>query len=579
MRPALAILAAALASLGPATALAHAGEPIMPLGEVRAGMQCQGRSVVQGTAISTFDVEVLDVIAGDAAAQAPRILFRVWGPAVDRTGLGPGFSGSPNTCDGRVIGAISEAIGEYGGKVALATPIELIIGEPVDPPAQVRDDARARRTLRRARTFAAPISVTGLSPAVGALFTRAAARRGRVLVSVPARPRQAAVAGPGQAPLVPGAAMAVGLSAGDVTAGSVGTVAYTDGDRVWSFGHPLDGAGRRSLFLHPAYVYTVINNPVATEGISTYKLAAPGAPLGTLSSDGPNAVVGRTGALPARFPVRVVARDADTDRVRLFRTEVADEQPLGLPVGASPLAFAGPAMVTQAIASVLGGTPARQTGELHVRMKLRGRARPMEFRRRYVVRGAGDQEGLPGVAGPMVQDMGAAVAAIDEYNVDALRLERVDVFVTVRRGLRQAFMLRGKPRSLKRGRTSPVRLRVKEYRGEERTVVVPVRVPADLRPGRRTLTLTGTPTDGGGEDLELDLGELLFGEGDAPAEDVDEQDELGPPNVDALAAVIGGLGGYDGVRAAIGDRPSARVYRDPVARLTGRVRIPVRIRR
>ena len=82
---------------------------------------------------------------GEATSGGGRILFRVSGPAVDATGIGPGFSGSPIYCpDGagvsRVIGAISESINEYGGKVALATPIEAIIGTPVDVPGRPNAD-------------------------------------------------------------------------------------------------------------------------------------------------------------------------------------------------------------------------------------------------------------------------------------------------------------------------------------------------------------------------------------------------------------------------------------------------------
>ena len=63
----------------------------MRLAEVRAGMKCTGLSVVRGTAISEFDVEVIDVISGDSAAPGARILIRVSGPAVDATGVGPGL--------------------------------------------------------------------------------------------------------------------------------------------------------------------------------------------------------------------------------------------------------------------------------------------------------------------------------------------------------------------------------------------------------------------------------------------------------------------------------------------------------
>ena len=72
LRPLLAAvaapLAAALASAAPAAA---AGDPIMPLSQVRSGMHCTGYSVVRGTAISSFDVEVLDVVDGDAERARP----------------------------------------------------------------------------------------------------------------------------------------------------------------------------------------------------------------------------------------------------------------------------------------------------------------------------------------------------------------------------------------------------------------------------------------------------------------------------------------------------------------------------
>ena len=79
------------------TAPALAADPIMPLDQVERGMQCEGRSVLRGTGISTFDVEILDVIAPGPQGGAA-ILFRASGPAVAETGLGPGFSGSPIYC-------------------------------------------------------------------------------------------------------------------------------------------------------------------------------------------------------------------------------------------------------------------------------------------------------------------------------------------------------------------------------------------------------------------------------------------------------------------------------------------------
>ncbi|MGH2948100.1 MAG: hypothetical protein ACRDPC_17910, partial [Solirubrobacteraceae bacterium] len=142
MRPRLLATATLAACLLPA-APAAAGDPIMPLGEVRSGMQCTGYSVIRGTEVSSFDVEVIDVVDGEPESDGPRILVEASGPAVDETGIGPGFSGSPIYCGGRNIGAISESIGEFGGKVVLATPIESMLANPVDAPRAT--GARDRR--------------------------------------------------------------------------------------------------------------------------------------------------------------------------------------------------------------------------------------------------------------------------------------------------------------------------------------------------------------------------------------------------------------------------------------------------
>jgi hypothetical protein len=596
-RHAAAAALAALALAVPGAAAAHAAEPIMPLGQVQKGMRCTALSVLQGTEISSFDAEVVDVVAGDPAAEAPRILLRFSGPAIERTGVGPGFSGSPVSCpdgDGtmRVIGAISESVGEYGGTLALATPIEAVLGEPVEPPVARPGSPRASSVAaaRGARPLRAPLSISGLSPRVARVLSRAAARRGHVLYAAPGRPRAAAF-GPQQ--LRPGSAMAAGLASGDLTAGAVGTVAYVDGDRVWAFGHPLDGAGRRSLFLQDAYVFAVVNNPVQVESVSTYKLAAPGHDVGVLSGDGFSAVVGRLGRLPDRFPVKVVARDEDTGRQRVLDVQVADETAVGLPTGTSSLALAGGGAIAQAASAVLGSAPARQTGELCARIKIRERKAPLRFCNRYVTRGGGEDAGL-GAAGGMVSDFAEAATAVDEFNFARLRIESVEANVKIRRGLRQAFLLRVTgPSVVRRGRTVRLRVRTQEVRGTPRWRTVRVRVPRGMPAGERLLTLDGVPADSAGG-LEVDLGSLLFGEDEGAA--ADPGDEAGPRTIRRLARRISGISRYDGVRASFqppgeeggpDDSPGGaegiarrgrRVLRDPDLRLSGRVRLRVEVR-
>src|SRR4051812_45196271 len=371
--PLAAAVAALLVPAGPAFA---AGDPIMPLWQGPAGVGWTRHSVIHGTDISSFEVDVVEVTGGEAQAGGGKILIEVSGPAVDGTGVGPGFSGSPIYCpDGagvsRVIGAISESVNAYGGKEALATPIESILGTPVDVPGKpsaaatrAKPSARMRAALASARPMVAPLTVSGLSSPVAQQLETAAAKAGRTVLAVPAGPLGTF---PAQT-LRPGSAVAVGYSTGDVRTSAVGTVVYVDGDKVWLFGHSLDGVGRRALLLQDAYVFQVINNPLQVgTAASTYKLAASGHDLGTVSSDGLSAVAGRSGVLPHTVPVHVIARDLDGNALTTVDTAAADEAAVDLPSGVSWTFFVAPLAVAHAPAGALGRSPPRSSGRAAVR--------------------------------------------------------------------------------------------------------------------------------------------------------------------------------------------------------------------
>lgn len=561
----LAAFAAALAAPIPASA----AEPIMPLADVQPGAACTGRTVVRGTTISSFGVEVLDVIDRQRP-EAARILIRVSGPAI-ATGLGPGFSGSPIFCPdaagvARNIGAISTGIGEYGGAVGLATPIETILAEPILPPTSARRSL-ARSEVIGGRSLAGPLTLSGLNPGLSTMFARAARMAGGRLLTSPASAR--AVAHPPQ-PLVPGAAVSVGLTSGDVNLGAIGTVAHADGDAVWLFGHSLDGAGRRSLFLEDAFIHTVVSNPVGAPELSTYKLGSPGNDLGTVTSDGLNAVAGRLGALPPNFPLKVTARDLDTGRVRVLNTRVADEGDVGRPAGPSVLGLAGAAIVAEAAARVLSGAPARQTAEMCVAITLRELKRPVRYCQRYGVEGSGANP----LAGALANDIASAAEQIDGYRFGVLHPTNVEIGLRLRRGLRQAVLVGADgPRRARRGRTVALRLSLRRtVTGVRFTRTIRLRIPRDTRPGQRTIKLTGTDADAGSSP-EGDGGLTVLFEDDGPVEEQPEAE-----SVEEVRAAIEGLERYDGVTASIGAN-EVQAYRDPDLRISGDARVTVQVRR
>ena len=529
----------------------------MALENVRPGMRCTALSVVRGTQIARFDADVIDVIRGDAASSGPRILFRVSGPAVDATGIGPGFSGSPILCPDakgvqRNAGAISEGIGEYGNKVGLATPIELVLGERPKAPRVARS---APALLRRARRLSAPLTVSGLSPPMRTLVSRAARRAGRPVLAAPSGP----FLGFPTQELQPGAAVSTGLSSGDIGIGAIGTVAYRRGSAVWAFGHPLDASGRRELLLQDAYVYTVVNNPLGAADISTYKLAVPGHTVGSLTNDTLNAVIGRTGPGPRTIPLKVTARNSDTGHTRTLHSRVTDERALGL---GSSLEFVGSLSLGQALVEVLGAEPPQISTSMCVRIRIRERDRPLGFCNDYLDAG-----------GPF-DDLSAALLLVDDFKFGRLTPLSVSVSARVRPHVREAFLLRAQTRqSARAGERIPIRLSLRQSRGARYTRTFTYRVPESTRPGDRMLKLRGIVPGsllGGGGDALLDL--LLDEFGGAGGGG-------GPRSLDALAEEIGAFRRREGLRGTFARKGKGPVVLPtPRLLLRGSARVPLRVK-
>ena len=560
---------ASLAALLAAAPTAQAqGDPIMPLSEIREGMKCKAYSVIRGTEPTTFDAEVLDLVGGEGGA---RILIRVSGAAVDETGVGAGFSGSPIYCPGedrklKNAGAISETIGEYGGKTVLVTPIEQILSTSAEPPPEPGDPAPGAPA--GARSLAA-ISVRGLEPGIFAALQKAGRRYGRTFIQ--AAPKPLLQSQPATTGFRPGSAVSVGLSSGDVSIGAVGTVAYTDGDKVWSFGHQFDAVGRRSLFLQGAYVAAVIGNPVQTsEGGGTYKLAGATDDRGTATNDTISAVAGKLGGLPASVPVRVWAKDEDSGRETTTEVLVADETDIGNPAGSSALSFIAPLAVTQAASGLFDSTPIRIAGEMCLRITLRERKKPIRVCNRYVSDGTGG--GVP-QGGNLVgllagTDVSEILTLIDLYRPKGLHVTEVAARVRVRRGQQQAIMRSVRlPSRVRPGQRVTARMRIRRVRGATETIKFPVRIPSHVKPGNRTVAFRGTETDSSDDDLFGTLTIELGGD--------EEEEDTGPNTLDELVAEIRKTDRYDGIRVSLGGR--RRAYEHPRLRVGGRAETTVRV--
>ena len=108
--------------------------PPMPVSELRTGMTGVGRTVFGGTKVEEFKVQVLGVIENVMAPQRNLILARLDGGPLAEAGVIAGMSGSPVYIDGRLVGAVSYALGSFSKEpIAGITPIQEMTAETARP--------------------------------------------------------------------------------------------------------------------------------------------------------------------------------------------------------------------------------------------------------------------------------------------------------------------------------------------------------------------------------------------------------------------------------------------------------------
>ena len=123
----LTVVVAALV-LGGVAALPAQAPTLMPISEVRPGMVGIGRTVFAGDVLEDFKVNVIGVLRNVMGPQRDLILAKLEGGPLATTGVIQGMSGSPVYIDGRLVGAVSYALGSFPREpIAGITPISEMI--------------------------------------------------------------------------------------------------------------------------------------------------------------------------------------------------------------------------------------------------------------------------------------------------------------------------------------------------------------------------------------------------------------------------------------------------------------------
>src|SRR5688572_27939077 len=116
-----------------ASACLYGQVSILPVKDLKAGMRGSGRTVFTGSAIESFDVEILGVLE-NAGPKQSIILARLSGGPLDRTGVLQGMSGSPVYIDGKLVGAVAMAFPFTKEPIAGIRPIGEMLAVSAAPP-------------------------------------------------------------------------------------------------------------------------------------------------------------------------------------------------------------------------------------------------------------------------------------------------------------------------------------------------------------------------------------------------------------------------------------------------------------
>lgn len=289
----------------------------LPVEDAVDGVLGTGLTVERGTEPTPFDAVVLGRIDDGIAAGVDMIIAELSSPAIQRAGgVWSGMSGSPVYAeDGRLIGAVSYVLAA-GSPIAGITPAESMLellddgappagleGARVAPPAPLAAEiaATGEATSSQARAGFAPMTV----PVQASVGTSRSAQLmlGRLRGDLPGTRVQAGgatvKANAVAQDIVPGSNYAAALSYGDVTLAGIGTTTLVCDGTAVAFGHPLLDTGPTTLSTHGASAVFVQPDPV----FGAFKVANPGAVVGTVTSDSRVGIAGPLGTAPESTPV------------------------------------------------------------------------------------------------------------------------------------------------------------------------------------------------------------------------------------------------------------------------------------
>jgi len=331
---------------------------LFPLEELRPGMKGIAKTVFTGTQEQEFGVEILGVLPGFPGPRQSAIIARLTGPAVEKTGVFAGMSGSPVYIDGKIVGAIAFSFPFSKEPIAGITPIKQMVDlfdkgsekiqKPKEPSAvsfaqlaasewkpQLPKPAVSGASLlapvaadsplmpllgQQMVPIATPLVFTGISQESLAMFAPQLTANGLLPVSgVGGAAPITKLSAADDKTFSPGSSISVQLVRGDYSLAAAGTVTMRDGNRIYAFGHPFLSLGTSDMPMTETSVVTVIPNVN-----NSFKLSVPGRMVGSISQDRASGIFGLLGQSPKMVPVKIILHTS-RDRQETYSYEIAND--------------------------------------------------------------------------------------------------------------------------------------------------------------------------------------------------------------------------------------------------------------
>jgi len=449
-------------------AMAFAATDFMSVDQLKPGMRGIAKTVVSGTRIEDFNVEILGIMKNKGPS-GDLILIRTSGDLIDRTGgIAQGMSGSPVYINGKLIGAIAYGWSFTDHRTGMVTPIAdmLKLWNIADSKKVAPDDSIGGQLLKEST----PLMAAGFSDGALAMLKDKLGPLNLVPYAVGDAPDGTAFG-----PLKPGSSVGVQLVRGDVSLGAIGTVTYVDGDKLLAFGHPFLKKGDSGYFLTDGYIFTTVN------GIdSSFKVGTTGPTVGVINQDRGAGIAGELGKEASCIPMHITVQDTTMGLTRNAEVQVVQDEQLS-PILAATAVFSE---IEKTIDRVGSGT-ARVSFELSAR-NMPGTV----FKRQNMFY---SDSNIDELAVSEINELLTLLASNQFQPVDVLDLK---VNVAVDAAQRTATIMQAASSTLtaKPGDKICIAVNLKPYRSEPVIRTVSFTIPADQAPGPLTLEVRGGGT-------------------------------------------------------------------------------------